>query len=91
MKFVKFLPDGSLYEEILPAGHHYVEIGLNEVPIFIRQGKWIPVTDGAEYVEAINSSSWKAVGYAGGEYVLYEDDGISKDYETPKHWTRLNN
>ncbi|MEH2932427.1 TIM-barrel domain-containing protein [Candidatus Ventrimonas sp. KK005] len=91
MKFVKFLPDGSLYEEILPAGHHYVEIGLNEVPIFIRQGKWIPVTDGAEYVEAINSSSWKAVGYAGGEYVLYEDDGISKDYENPKHWKRLNN
>ncbi len=89
MKFVKFLPNGSLYEEILPAGHHYVEIALNEVPLFIRKGKWIPIADGAEHVEAVNASRYTAVGYAGGEYVLYEDDGIHKDYDNPENWKTL--
>ena len=39
--FVKFLPDGTIFEEVLTKGHHYVEIALNEVPLFIRSGKCI--------------------------------------------------
>lgn len=39
MLFVKFLPDGTIQQEILPAGHHYVDVALNEVPLFIRQGQ----------------------------------------------------
>src|SRR5699024_1592623 len=39
MKFVKFMPDGSIYEELLEKGVHYVDIALNEVPLFIRCGK----------------------------------------------------
>lgn len=81
MKFVKFLPDGTITEETLKKGHHYVEVALNEVPLFIRSGKCIPLADTAEYVDAIDSEHMTLLGYSGAEYALYEDDGISKKYE----------
>lgn len=67
MKFIKFLPDGMICEEILPQGTHYVEVALNEVPLFIRKGKCIPVVDAAEHVEAIDLGTVKYIGYEGAE------------------------
>ena len=83
MIFVKFMPDGSICQETLPAGHHYVDIALNEVPLFIRKGKCIPVTEAAEYVEALDTTDMEMIGYPGSTYILYEDDGIHKDYDNP--------
>lgn len=80
MKFIKFLPDGSISEEILSTGHHYVEIALNEVPLFIRKGHCIPLAKAAEYVDEIDTAHLDCIGYAGSEYKLYEDDGVSKTY-----------
>lgn len=77
MKFVKFLPEGDIFEKILEKGHHYVEIGLNEVPLFIRQGKCIPVVDAAECVDNIDLDTKQTIGYENAEYELYQDDGIS--------------
>ena len=77
MKFIKFLPDGTISEEVLEKGHHYVEIALNEVSFFIRSGKCIPVVDAAECVDKINMDTQKYIGYEGAEYTLYEDDGVS--------------
>lgn len=81
MKFVKFLPDGTIREEILSAGHHYVEVALNEVPLFIRKGKCIPVAKTAPCVAKICTDHMELLGYEGAEYVLYEDDGIHKNYD----------
>lgn len=78
MKFVKFMPDGTLYEEILPRGLHYVKIGLNEVPLFIRKGKCVPIVDVAESVEKIDMATLQYIGYEGVPYNLYEDDGVSR-------------
>lgn len=89
MKFVKFLPDGSVSEETLPKGHHYVEIALNEVPLFIRSGKCIPLAESAEYVEALDTKHLTMLGYPGAEYTLYEDDGIGKDYENKENYRTL--
>ena len=33
MMFVKFMPDGTIYKEILDKGAHYVDVALNEVPL----------------------------------------------------------
>lgn len=85
MKFVKFLPDGSISEEILSAGHHYVEIALNEVPLFIRKGCCIPVADAAEYVEAVDSDTIQCIGYPGSTYELYDNDGVSREYDLEKN------
>ncbi len=89
MKFVKFLPDGSISEEVLGKGHHYVEIALNEVPMFIRSGKCIPVAEAAEYVDALDTEHLTMLGYAGAEYTLYEDDGVGKEYEKEENYRTL--
>lgn len=89
MKFVKFLPDGSVSEEVLGKGHHYVEIALNEVPLFIRSGKCIPVAEAAEYVDALDTRDLTMLGYAGAEYTLYEDDGVGKEYDKEENYRTL--
>ena len=91
MKFVKFLPGGSISEEVLAKGHHYVEIALNEVPLFIRGGKCVPVADAAEYVDALDTEHLTMLGYAGAEYTLYEDDGVGKEYEKEENYRTLRN
>lgn len=78
MKLIKFLPDGSILEQVLERGHHYIEVALNEVPMFIRKDRCIPVADVAETVEDIDRRTIKMVGYSDTVYDLYEDDGISR-------------
>lgn len=63
MMFVKFLGNGNMFQEILPKGIHYVEVALNEVPLFIRKGCAIPVADFAESVPDIKEESIRMVGY----------------------------
>ena len=89
MKFVKFLPDGTISEEVLGQGHHYVEIALNEVPLFIRSGKCIPLAESAEYVEAVDMEHMTVLGFAGAEYMLYEDDGVSRNYRKPEEYRKF--
>lgn len=85
MKFIKFMPDGTISEEILGNGIHYVEIALNEVPLFIRAGKCIPVADPAECVDKIDMRTIRMLGYEGAEYLLYDDDGVHKDYDLDRN------
>lgn len=89
MMFIKFMPDGSIYEEKLPAGHHYVEIALNEVPLFIRAGKCIPVAKAAESIMELQTDALELLGYADAEYILYDDDGSHKDYDNPANRKRM--
>lgn len=80
MMFIKFLPDGTISQETLPAGHHYVKIALNEVPLFIRKDKCIPIGAPAESVPELDKNSIRMIGYTKAAYDLYDDDGI-----TPLH------
>lgn len=91
MKFIKFLPDGTISEELLGQGVHYVDIALNEVPLFIRRGKCIPVADAAECVDEIDTEHLRTIGYDGAEYTLYDDDGVHKDYDNEKNCRILTN
>ena len=89
MKFIKFLPDGTISEEVLSKGIHWIDVALNEVPLFIRSGKCIPAADAAECVDAVDYGTIRMLGYEGAEYVLYNDDGIHKDYENKKNFSIL--
>ena len=77
------MPDGSIHQETLSPGHHYVEIALNEVPLFIRSGKCIPVAKAAECVAELQTDALELLGDPGTEYLLYDDDGTYKDYDDP--------
>ena len=77
MLFVKLSGSGITHREILPQGVHYVQIALNEVPLFIRRDRCIPLADPAECVPRIREESIVMLGYAGASYERYDDDGIS--------------
>lgn len=81
MMYIQFLPDGTLKEEILPKGHHYIPVPLNVVPLFIRYGKCIPLADTAECVAELDTDHMELIGYTGCSYVLYEDDGYTRTYD----------
>lgn len=89
MLFVKFGRDGSITEEFLDKGHHYVEVALYEVPLFIRRGKCIPVVEAASSVEELCTQKPQLLGYKGAEYVLFEDDGVHKDFENKNNYRIL--
>lgn len=63
MMFINFLPDGNLYQEKMTKGDHYVEVALNEVPMFIRSGKQITLVDAAESVDEIDMGTMQRIGY----------------------------
>lgn len=90
MKLIKFLPDGSLYEELMEKGVHYIKIALNEVALFIREGKCIPIAEKAECVADIDTASMKMLGFENASYALYDDDGVHKDYDCGSHIRILN-
>lgn len=89
MMRICFREDGSIREEILGQGIHYVEMPLNTVTCFIRKGKMIPVAETARCVEEINTENMQMLGYPGAVYSFYEDDGIHKDYENPENYREL--
>ncbi len=63
MMLVKFTKDNCYTTEILEKGHHYVEVALYEVPVFIRKGKRIPVVRAAQCVEMIDMQTVEYIGY----------------------------
>ena len=89
MKFIKFRPDGSITEGALSQGVHYVDVALNEVPLFIRKDRCIPLAQPAECVDMIDTEHLTMLGYEGTEYVLYDDDGVHKDYENKENYKIL--
>ncbi len=77
MLFVKFGPEGSITQEVLPAGPHFVKVALNEVPLFIRKGACIPVADAAQTVAEIDPATIRMIGWPGASYDRYDDDGVT--------------
>ncbi len=65
MMFVKLWKDGQHSEEILEQGHHYVEVALHEVPLFIREGKSVPLVPAAQCVDEIDRTKQEMLGFIG--------------------------
>lgn len=93
MKQVRFHEDGSVEETILPAGHHFVEIPLTDVVIFIRPNHLLPLSKGGQCVDEVDFEDLTYLSYVteGNEaaYTYYHDDGYEKDYENPAHLTEI--
>ncbi|MGL5646777.1 MAG: TIM-barrel domain-containing protein, partial [Clostridium sp.] len=72
--------------DIINKGHHYIDVDLNEIPVFIRKDKLFTISDSAQSTEKLSMKNLKVVGFVenGAEYKLYTDDGISKDMRNSK-------
>lgn len=80
--------------EVLQQGHHYVDVALNEVVIFIKKNHMLPLA--VLDADVTNSSDidpkryeWLGFAEESAEYVLYEDDGISKNYRPKEEWKKV--
>ncbi len=79
---------GELSYEDMAKGHHFIEIAENEVVFFIRRGKAIPLCKSAKCVDELDLDTLELVG-SGDEYLLYTDDGFSKNYENADNFKTL--
>ena len=89
MMLIRFKVDGNMEQTEMEKGHHFVEVPLNEVILFIRKGKCIPLADVAECVADINTGKLRCIGYPGSSYRLYDDDGYTREYDLEKHCVTL--
>lgn len=79
MKLLRFREDGTMEEEILEKGHHYVDVALTDVVFFLREGKTFPLARGGQHVGDPGLDELTMVKFGSGElvYELYDDDGIT--------------
>lgn len=89
MLLVRFTADGAVEQTEMPAGHHFVEVPENEVILFVRSGKCIPVVDVAECVADIDKTTMQLIGYKNSSYMLYDDDGYTREYDLEKNCALL--
>lgn len=83
MLLVRFRSSSDFDLVPLARGDHYVELKLNEFPMFVRRGRLVPLCPGGEYSEELDDTVFRAVGWTGADgaacCTLYRDDGITPD------------
>ncbi len=91
MKLVRFRSATDYREEVLPKGHHYVEIALDEVVVFIRPDKLLVLSEGGESTADVDFEQVKSISFVKTEavYEYYHDDGTCRDCGRPEHFTIL--
>ena len=82
MLLVTFKSSSQRKYQILKKGSHFISVALNEVPVFIRKNKLLPLCRTTTCTDNIDTSRFEIIAYTNDEieYTMYEDDGISKDY-----------
>lgn len=83
MLLVRFRSGDDYTVQTMQKGHHWLDVPMNEVPLFIRRGHVIPLCRSAEYVDALDTTKLSLVGWleVGCAITLYEDDGESTDID----------
>lgn len=72
--------------EVLKQGHQYINIELDEVPVFVRKNKIFVVGNHSKNVDTINNETIEVIAFVDDHacYILYDDDGSSNDYQQGK-------
>ncbi|KAI4452711.1 hypothetical protein C823_007295 [Eubacterium plexicaudatum ASF492] len=80
--------------QVMQQGHHYIDVALNEVVIFVKKDHMLPLAVLDENVTSVPDADggqheWIGFARQTAEYVLYEDDGISKRYTPQEQWKKV--
>ena len=91
MLMVKFRSLTDRSYKIMEKGHHYIEVELEEMVVFIKPNHIVPLCSGGEYIEALDENNLELCGFIKDEayYELYQDDGFSKEYGNPDHMAEV--
>ena len=79
MLYLKFTKDSDFHLEVLTKGHHYIEVGLSEVPLFIKPNHILLLAKPAKNTATLDRKNVTLLCYLTKEasYEFYEDDGIT--------------
>lgn len=80
--------------EVLSKGHHYVDIALNEIVLFVKKEHMLPFAVVGEQVRTTKDMEHAGCEWIGfverkAEYILYSDDGITKEYLPESEWRKI--
>ncbi len=91
MKMYRLRSADDMDGEILPAGHHYVKAALNEVLVFLRADRLVPMAAPAEYADGVDASKLTLLHFIQNEavYEMYDDDGLSRGETPDGHMTEI--
>jgi alpha-glucosidase len=93
-RFVEYLEDGTPYiAKPMPAGHHYIDVALDETHLFVRPGKLLPLLRPANTTAELDFTAPEVIAYPHGQkelaYRYYTDDGVTKDYTEASHFKNI--
>jgi len=79
MLCVRFRGAEIIEMQPMQKGHHYIDIPLTELVIFLRKGHLLPLGDPADCVEHLDGEHLEVLGFGDGEMVceLLDDDGMT--------------
>lgn len=87
-----YLPEGGWYdfytEEYYDGGHFFeTEVSLERIPLFVRAGSMVPMTEVMQYVDEKPETPYEIVIYRGadGTFDLYDDEGDGYGYEVGRY------
>ena len=91
---VKCSENDRMETTVLPAGHHYIPVELDEVVFFVRKGHILPIAKGGDSIQNVASVIFAdlclfAHAPDGAAYEYYTDDGETKDYDKPEHFVHI--
>lgn len=79
MMMVKMHTLADYETSIMPKGHHYIDVKLDELVFFIRKDKAIPICSGGRNTDEIDMNTVSMIGYDNSDYELYDDDGCTRN------------
>ena len=91
---VKCSESNRIETSVLPAGHHYIPVELDEVVFFMRKGHLLPLAKDGKKIQSVadvDFTDLRLLAYApdGASYEYYTDDGETKDYDKPEHFVHI--
>lgn len=91
MKLFRMKSMKDMEWEIMENGHHYIDIALDEVVLFVRPNHIIPCSLSGQCIDDMNQNELTLLENVidKATYELYHDDGFSKDFENPEHYSRI--
>lgn len=84
----------DMTSQVIEKGHHYIEMALNELVIFVKKNHVLPLAvleNGVRTTADLAEADIKWLGFVEEpvEYVFYDDDGISGCCVSEKDWRRV--
>ncbi len=91
MKLVRFKSASDYEETILKKGHHYVEVALDEVILFIKPDHMLILAKEAEAVEMVDFEDVHKISFVKTEavYEYFHDDGNSRICGQEEHFIKF--